>query len=199
MTLRFKYCKSLLLATGILGMGALTSAQTPPESPAQTEEKRPDDSGTQTKKSADHHFIMEAADGGMAEVQLGQLAVQKASNPDVKAFAQRMVDDHSKANDELKQIASDKGITLPDAISAKHNATITRLSSLSGADFDKAYVDDMLADHKKDVAAFKAEASDGKDSDVKQFAAKTLPTLQDHLKQIQGIASSPKSAANSTN
>jgi putative membrane protein len=140
---------------------------------------------TATNHSPDSHFVMEAADGGMAEVEMGKLAVEKASSPDVKNFGQRMVDDHSKANDELKQVASQKGITLPSAPSAKHKAKMDKMSKLSGAAFDKAYMDDMVADHKKDVGEFQKEASSGKDPDVKAFASKTLPTLQDHLKMAQ--------------
>lgn len=135
----------------------------------------------------DQKFVKEAAQGGMAEVELGQLAVQKASNQDVKKFGQRMVDDHGKANDKLKEIASIKGITLPASPDAKQKATKERLSKLSGEQFDKAYMTDMLKDHKKDVAAFQNESNTGKDSDIKNFAAETLPTLRDHLKDAQDI------------
>jgi putative membrane protein len=123
----------------------------------------------------------------MAEVELGQLAVQKASSDDVKKFGQRMVDDHSKANDKLKEVASNEGITLPAEPSAKQKATKMRLSKLSGDAFDKAYMKDMLQDHKQDVAAFQKESSTGKDSGIKNFASETLPTLQDHLKDAETI------------
>ena len=141
-----------------------------------------------SQKMSDQHFVREAADGGMAEVELGQLAVDKASNPQVKEFAQRMVADHSKANDQLKQIAANKGIELPAEPSPKCKATKDRLSKLSGEQFDKAYMSDMLMDHKKDVAAFKSESANGQDPDIKQFAAQTLPTLEDHLQQAQTVA-----------
>jgi putative membrane protein len=154
--------------------------------------------GTQ---SGDQHFIKEAADGGMAEVELGQLAADKATNPDVKEFAQRMVKDHSQANDQLKQIAMQKGVTLPTSPSKKNQATKDRLSRLSGDAFDKAYMADMVKDHKKDVAAFQRESSGGQDPDVKQFASQTLPTLQDHLKQAETVTpklgGSNKSASSS--
>ena len=147
---------------------------------------------------ADQKFIKEAADGGMAEVELGQLATEKASSDDVKKFGQRMVDDHGKANDQLKQIASSKGVDLPSEPSPKDKATKDRLSKLSGEQFDKAYMTDMLQDHKKDVAAFQRESTSGRDPDVKSFAAQTLPTLQDHLKDAQSIAPKVLQAKRST-
>ncbi len=140
--------------------------------------------------AADSHFVAAAASGGMEEVQLGKLATQKASNEKVKQFGQRMVDDHSKANDQLKQIASQENINVPTEMMPKDKAMVDKLSALSGTDFDKAYVKAMLADHKKDVATFQKEANSGKDSAVKGFASQTLPTLQEHLKMIQDISSS---------
>lgn len=138
--------------------------------------------------SADKKFVMEAAAGGMEEVQLGQLAAQKATNPDVKSFGQRMVDDHSKANSQLMQIASQKGVTPPSTLPASKQKDIDKLGKLSGAAFDSAYVSMMVKDHKKDVAEFQKQAKSGKDTDVKSFASTTLPTLQDHLKMIQDIS-----------
>jgi putative membrane protein len=139
---------------------------------------------------ADAKFLKESADGGMAEVELGQLAADKASSSEVKQFGQRMVEDHGKANDELKQLATQKHVDLPAEPSAKHKATKARLEKLSGDQFDKAYMADMLKDHKKDVAAFQRESTSAHDPDVKSFATKTLPTLQEHLKQAQGLARS---------
>ncbi len=147
-------------------------------------------SGTTTSPGlspADRRFVKEAAEGGMAEVELGRLAVEKASSDDVKKFGQRMIDDHSKANDKLKEVASSEGITLPQALDAKDEATKSRLSKLSGEQFDKAYMRDMLRDHKKDVAAFKTESNSGRDAAVKAFASQTLPTLEDHLKEAENI------------
>jgi putative membrane protein len=140
--------------------------------------------------AADSKFLKEAADGGMAEVALGQLAADKASSADVKQFGQRMVEDHGKANDELKQLAMQKHVDLPAEPSAKHKATKARLEKLSGDQFDKAYMADMLMDHKKDVAAFQRESNSAKDPDVKSFAAATLPTLKKHLKMAQSLAGS---------
>ncbi len=137
---------------------------------------------------ADTAFAKEAAIGGMAEVELGNLAKEKASSNDVKQFGDRMVTDHSKANDELKQWAQQKNVTLPTTLDAKHKATRDRLAKLSGDAFDKAYMHDMVTDHQKDVAAFKRESTSGKDADLKAWAAKTLPTLQEHLKLAQDTA-----------
>jgi putative membrane protein len=151
------------------------------------------ESSTSSKKSStlsvvDQHFIKKAAEGGLAEVELGKLATEKASSDDVKKFGQRMVDDHSKANDELKQLASSKGVEVPTNLSAKDKATKDRLSKLSGEQFDKAYMNDMVKDHTQDVSEFKKESTSAKDPEVKNFASQTLPTLEDHLKQARSIA-----------
>jgi putative membrane protein len=133
----------------------------------------------------DVHFAREAAQGGMAEVKLGQLAQEKGSSDTVKTFGKRMVDDHSKAGDKLKEVASRESITLPSDLSAKDQATYDRLSKLNGAAFDRAYARDMVKDHETDVAAFQKEANAGKNDSLKSFASETLPTLQDHLKQAK--------------
>ena len=136
-------------------------------------------------QSRDAAFAKKAAKGGMMEVEMGRMAAEKASNPDVKQFGQRMVDDHSKANDELKGIASGKKLTLPASVDAAGKAKMDKMSKLSGAAFDKAYMADMVKDHKQDVAEFRKEAKSGKDADIKGFASKTLPTLEEHLKMAQ--------------
>jgi putative membrane protein len=135
--------------------------------------------------NADSTFAMNAAAGGLAEVQLGQLAVQNAADPSVKAFGQKMVDDHSKANDQLKAIAAQKGVTLPGSMTAQDQATYDRLAKLKGADFDRAYMADMVKDHRTDIAEFEKEASGGSDPDLKSFAANTLPTLKEHLQMAE--------------
>jgi putative membrane protein len=153
-------------------------------------------SSTHSSLSAsDQKFMKEAAQAGAAEVELGQLAQQKAESPDVKAFAQRMVDDHTKANDQLKQVASQKSVTLPSQPDAKDTAEKARLEKMSGAQFDKAYMNYMVADHKKDVADFQKEASRANDPDVKNFVQTTLPTLQSHLQQAESIAPKQNAAA----
>lgn len=134
---------------------------------------------------ADKDFVMKAAIGGMAEVQAGQTAQQKAQNADVKAFANRMVQDHSKGNDELKQLATVKGLALPTEVDAEHKKKADALSSKSGAAFDKTYMSDMVSDHEKVVKEFQKAAQSANDTDIKNWASKTLPTLQEHLRMAQ--------------
>jgi putative membrane protein len=126
-----------------------------------------------------------AAQGGMAEVELGQLAQQNGQSQEVKDFGKKMVEDHSKANDQLKQLASQKGVSLPTDLDAKDKATKARLEKLKGPQFDQAYMKDMVTDHKKDVAEFEKESKSAKDPDVKSWAGQTLPTLQSHLKMAE--------------
>ena len=142
--------------------------------------------------TSDPDFIKEAGMGGMAEVELGKLAATKATNPEVKKFAQMMVTDHSKANDELKALAAKKGITLPAELDSSHKSTIDGLKSKTGADFDKEYVEDMVDDHEKDVDAFADKAKNATDPDIKAFAEKTLPTLRKHLDAIKAIQAKMK-------
>jgi putative membrane protein len=135
--------------------------------------------------AADDTFVTKAAKGGMAEVELGKLAADKASSDTVKKFGQRMVDDHGKANDELKTLAQSKNITLPSEIGPGEKALRDRLMKLSGPAFDRAYMKAMVDDHVKDVNEFRMESKSGKDADVKAWAAKTLPTLEEHLKMAR--------------
>ena len=123
----------------------------------------------------------------MAEVELGKLATEKASSDDVKQFGQKMVDDHSKANDQLKQIASQKNMDVPSDLAPKDKAEVDRLSKLSGPAFDRAYMRYMVMDHTKDATEFKKEANNGSDQDIKGFASNTLTTIQDHLKMAKDI------------
>ncbi|MGH9141856.1 MAG: DUF4142 domain-containing protein [Vicinamibacterales bacterium] len=132
--------------------------------------------------AADQAFVMKAAQGGMAEVELGKLAADKGSSDAVKKFGQRMVDDHSKANDELKTLAQSKNIPLSGAIGAEEKALQDRLMKLSGPAFDQAYMKAMVSDHVKDVNEFQMESKSGKDPEVKAWATRTLPTLEQHLK-----------------
>jgi putative membrane protein len=140
-----------------------------------------------TVTAADAPFMRTAAMDGMAEVEHGRLAAQNAMNADVKQFAQRMVDDHSKAGDELKGLASQKKVTLPAELDAKHKAMQDKLSKMKGAEFDRAYIAHMVTAHQQAVALFEKEASGGKDAEAKAWAAKTLPTLQEHLKMARAV------------
>ncbi|MEO7436373.1 MAG: DUF4142 domain-containing protein [Candidatus Binatia bacterium] len=134
-------------------------------------------------------FVEHAAEGGMAEVALGKLAVSKATDQDVKEFAQKMVDDHSKANAELTSLAKSKSLEVPTEPNAKHKAEADSLSKLSGAAFDKAYMTSMVADHDHDVAMFRNFSERGDDTELKAWAGKTLPTLQDHERLAKTTAS----------
>lgn len=172
-----------MMAAGLLAL-APAYAQSAAQSGAQSHERH-DQTGSANRAGAHSAFVMKAAHGGLAEVKLGQLATEKALSADVKAFGQQMVDDHGKANDELKQLAASKGITLPTDLDATHQATYDRLSKLSGAEFDRAYMADMVKDHHEDVNEFRRESKSGSDPDVKAWAAKTLPTLEHHLQMAE--------------
>jgi len=132
-------------------------------------------------------FAVKAANGGMMEVQLGELAQKNASSARVKAFGQMMVNDHSKANNDLKTLAASKNIILPDSVSGPQKDHIDELQQKTGTDFDKAYMDMMVDDHKEDVDMFEKASNNLKDADLKSFAATTLPTLRNHLDSAQVI------------
>jgi putative membrane protein len=142
-----------------------------------------------TAKSSDAKFMMTAAAGGMAEVETARLAQERAASDAVKQYAQRMIDDHTRANQELMQIASTKGITLPTGPDAKHMALMERLRSLSGADFDRMYIKEAgVKDHQNMEKLFRNEAAKGKDADVMGFASRTLPAVQEHLRMAREMS-----------
>jgi putative membrane protein len=138
---------------------------------------------TDTKRDAE--FAVAAADGGLLEVRLGELAVSQASAASVKKFGQSMIDDHSKANEELKALAAKKNIALPTSLSEKNQKKYDELSGKSGAEFDKAYASFMVDDHKEDIEEFKKEAEKGNDADVKAWASGKIPVLEHHLMMAQ--------------
>ena len=142
--------------------------------------------------SSPDDFMMEAAVGGMTEVELGKLASTKGANAEVKKFGQMMVADHTKANEELKALAAKKGVKLPAEPDSSHKSMIDEMKGKSGANFDDDYVEAMVDDHEEDVAAFEKQAQNSADPDVKAFAAKTLPTLKKHLEAIKTIQSNMK-------
>jgi len=137
----------------------------------------------------DKDFVDEAAAGGLLEVRLGELAQQRAQSDDVKKFAQRMVDDHTQLNDQLAQLAAQRGITLPDKLDHKAQAEYDALAKLSGAQFDKHYMAKMLADHQHDVAAFQKQAKSTKDPQLLTIASGALPTLEEHLTMAKQVDS----------
>lgn len=149
-----------------------------------------------TTAPSDNTFAKDAAMGNVAEIKLGQLAEQKGATEQVKDFGKRMVQDHTKIDDNLKSATSDEKIQLPDQMSAKDQAMYDRLSKLSGTAFDKAYARDMVNEHEADISTFKHEASDGTNASIKNFASQSLPTLQEHLKLAQQMYSAT-SATNS--
>ncbi|MGI8670573.1 MAG: DUF4142 domain-containing protein [Aridibacter sp.] len=195
--------KKLLLLSGLLGLlilglaacekTAINSNQTTNDSMENNANTNSavvtdaDKTDSKVADSDDGEFMIKAPQGGMAEVKLGELAASKAQNADVKAFGKLMVTDHSKANDELKAVAKKKNFTLPTDVNEDQKKAYDELAKLSGKEFDAKYVEMMVDDHEKDIDLFKKEADDGEDVDVKDFAAKTLPTLNLHYEKIKAI------------
>lgn len=144
-------------------------------------------SSSSTSANADQDFIANAAKGNRAEVTLGKMVESKTKDPSVRQFAQQMVKDHTTALNELTQLAQSKNITLPEGLPDDATALQSKLSSASGKALDKDYMDSMVDDHKKDVSEFQDASQNAKDPDVKQWAAKTLPTLQAHLQKAEQV------------
>jgi len=140
----------------------------------------------------DKTFMMEAASGGMMEVEAGRLASQTASSERVKSFGNMMVQDHTNANNELKALSSQKNVMLPDSMMAKHRKHIDMLKTKTGKAFDKAYMSMMVDDHNEDVSKFQTSATNGQDADVKAFASKTVPVLRMHLDSAKAINTAVK-------
>src|SRR5262249_35743804 len=142
----------------------------------------------QSINANDRKFMTETANGGMAEVALGQMALSQAANEDVKKFAQRMVDDHSKANQELTDLAKNKGVSLPAEPGPKHKQVKDRLAKLSKADFDREYMKEMVKDHQKTVSTFELRSRQARNAELKAWVDKTLPTLREHLQMARDVA-----------
>jgi putative membrane protein len=137
---------------------------------------------------ADEAFLKDAAQGGMAEVKFGELAQNDGTSSTVKQFGQRMVLDHTKMNGQVKDLAATKNISLPGSVGIKEEASYKLLQAKSGDSFDKSYIEDMLKDHRADIAAFQKEVDSGSDPDIKAFAAQALPTLRQHLRLAEKAA-----------
>lgn len=167
----------------VLGAAVLALAAAPAISPAKAQN---------TMSPQDKTFLTKAATGGMAEVSMGQLAERNAASPQVKQFGERMVSDHTKANDQLKGIAKSQNVTLPTNLDSADRATEQRLASMKGTSFDQAYMRDMVEDHQKDVQEFQQEASNGQNEALRMFAQQTLPILQQHLQMAENIAKAQK-------
>ena len=148
--------------------------------------------------AADYKFACEAARAGMMEITLGNAASQKSTDTAVQQFGQRMVTDHGKAGDQLKQIATQKGATLPAELTAVQQKHVDHLNSLSSPDFDKAYLAMMVKDHKEVLKEFERAAKDAQDPDLRAFAANTVPVVQEHLKMAEDLRGRDKVAASET-
>lgn len=182
-----------LTCIALLGAAPVMAQQNPgsmhPANPQDTPTPgAPMTGDTVSTQSNDKMFLHDALQGGMAEVQLGQLALQKSSNDDVKQFAQKMVDDHTKLGDQLKPIAEQMQVKIPDSPSRKDKATMAKLEALNGDAFDKAYIKDMVKDHEKDQKDFKREASAATDPQLKQVVSQGEQVITEHLQMAKQIA-----------
>lgn len=180
----------LLLAVSTLSFQACSSKKTETtdsvETADSTNEAKADAGMGESENTSE--FAVKAANGGMLEVELGRMAQEKGMSQDVKDFGAMMVKDHSKANDELKSIATLKNITLPTTLGEDEQKHVNDMAKLSGKEFDKKYVSMMVDDHKEDIDLFKKTAEDDKtDTEIKGFASRTLPTLQKHMDAITAI------------
>jgi putative membrane protein len=173
----------LLLTAIALSCADVAAAQTkdPGTKPAPADTKS-------ALSGGDRKFVMDAAKGGALEVELGKLAEAQASDAAVKQFGQRMVQDHGKANQELMQLAQSKGISVPTQPEGMHQRVQQRLSKLTGAEFDRAYVKAMVQDHEKDVKEFRRMSKQARDPELKAWTAQTLPTLEEHLRMVKDLA-----------
>lgn len=192
--LSFAFCLSAALIWSCNNSGENSSANSDSSNTTEDTSSATNANNTNNTNTAstplskdDSMFVMEAAIGGMMEVQAGQLAQQNGQSQRVKDFGGMMVTDHSKANDELKSYASGHGITLPASLPADEQKHIDQMKNMKGSAFDKHYVSMMVSDHQKDVAKFKKESTDANDAELKTWAGNTLPTLQKHLDSIQAI------------
>ncbi|MGH9820235.1 MAG: DUF4142 domain-containing protein [Pyrinomonadaceae bacterium] len=183
------------LYAGIIGIALLMPLSVAVAADSKSSEPKGATGKSDKLTGGDERFIKEAASGGMMEVELGKVAADKAQNSDVKAFGKRMQDDHSKANQELKTLASNKGVSIPAELDKKHKSQLDKLSKLSGAEFDRQYMKEMVDDHKKDVQEFQRAADKARDADVKKFASDTLPTLKEHLDLAQKTDKQLRSSA----
>jgi len=170
------FCGSLTVVAGLLAMGWSASAGG---------EKK---TGSETQPVTDAQFAQLASASDLAEINLGNIAKKQADSADVKQFAERMVADHTKSSKMLIQIANKKGLTVASQMDAQHQALAAKLVAMKGSEFDRAYMKHMVMDHKKAVALFQSATSSVKDGDLRAFATKTLPIIQEHFKMAQQIS-----------
>src|SRR5271170_5707303 len=179
-----------MLLCGSMGLAQMqNSAPQPGQTPGQNPSMDPQMSGMAGQPSpVDRLFVTKAMQGSMAEVQLGQLTLQKSNNEQVKQFAQRMIDDHTKLNDQMKPVAQQLGVTVPNQVSKNDRKTLAKLQALSGSAYDQAYINDMVKDHKQDLNDFQMEASSGQDQTVKDAANQGSKVIAQHLQMAQQLA-----------
>ena len=182
---------SLMVLALTTGISACMDSNNPKDGKEVAKEANKDNGNPDSLKD-DTKFVLNAADGGMMEVQLGTLAQTNASSPQVKAFGQKMIEDRSKANSELKELATGKRITIPLTLSDKNQSDYADLAQKKGVDFDKAYSNYMVKDHKDDISEFQKEGTGGKDAEIKAWAAGKVATLQMHLQMAQSAADALK-------
>ena len=137
------------------------------------------------RETSDNSFVTKAAEGGLAEVRMAELAKTKAQNQAVKDLAQKLYNDHTKANESLKAIVSKMNMSWPSTLDAKSQAEYNKLQNLSGAAFDREYVNYEIKDHKEDIAMFQHEVDHGTNADIKAWASENLPTLREHLRMAE--------------
>jgi putative membrane protein len=147
-------------------------------------------SGMNTGPAVDKAFVKKALEGNVGEIEMGKLALQKSNDDQVKQFAQRMVDDHGKMQDELKPAAEQMGVKVPEGPSKSQMKSMDKMKALSGDAFDQAYIKDMVKDHKGDDNDFKMEAQSTQNPQLKQMVMQSDQTIESHLQQIQQIAKS---------
>lgn len=135
----------------------------------------------------DRNFVVNAAQSNLSEIDMGNLALQKATNADVKAFAQNMVTMHTNAQNQLKTLGTTKNITIPDQLDEEHKAIRDRLNGLSGVEFDKAYINTQITGHQKTSAMMQTEIDNGQDNELKSYATVSKPVVDQHLTQAQEI------------
>ncbi|GAB3225562.1 DUF4142 domain-containing protein [Algoriphagus aestuariicola] len=179
----------------LLGMLALASCENKSTDSEEIAEEQNEEKFEDNKAEKDAEFAVAAADGGMLEVQLGKLAQSNGASDAVKMLGEMMANDHSKANDELKALASQKNISLPTGLSEDSQESYNDLAEKTGEEFDEAYTEFMVKDHEKDIDEFKKQAENGYDADLKSWAAGKVPTLEQHLaraKQAEAAVDSLK-------
>jgi putative membrane protein len=187
-------CGSMGLAQMNRAPGGATS-QNPGQNPS-TDSQMNGMQAPGQSSPVDKMFVRKAMQGGMAEVQLGQMTLQKTTNDQVKQFAQRMIDDHTKMNDQMKPVAQQLGVDVPAQVSKKDRALMSKLNALSGPAYDQAYIQDMVKDHKQDLNDFQMEASSGQDQTVKDAASQGSKVIAQHLQMAQQLAKDQNVAMN---